>query len=245
MTAKTHTVKRAIIMAAGSGNRMHPLTLTTPKPLIRVNGVRMIDSVVDGLRSQGINEIYVVVGYLKEKFHEWAKEQEGVHIVENPYFDTCNNISSLYVAREHLGDCIILDGDQIIYNTEILDPHFTLSGYNAVWCEGETNEWLMQVEDGIVKSCSRTGGSHGWQLYSISRWSAEDGAKLKRHLEQEFEGGNRQIYWDDVAMFCHFEDYKLGIREMKSSDIVEIDGIEELIQIDPSYKVYGGTNNER
>ena len=238
MTAQTHTVKRAIIMAAGSGIRMHPLTLTTPKPLIRVNGVRMIDSVVDGLRSQGINEIYVVVGYLKEKFHEWAKEQEGVHIVENPYFDTCNNISSLYVAREHLGDCIILDGDQIIYNVEILDPHFTLSGYNAVWCEGETNEWLMQVEDGIVKSCSRTGGSHGWQLYSISRWSAEDGAKLKRHLEQEFEGGNRQIYWDDVAMFCHFEDYKLGIRQMKSSDIVEIDGIEELIQIDPSYSAY-------
>ena len=214
MTAQTHTVKRAIIMAAGSGNRMHPITLTTPKPLIRVNGVRMIDSVVDGLRSQGINEIYVVVGYLKEKFHEWAKEQEGVHIVENPYFDTCNNISSLYVAREHLGDCIILDGDQIIYNVEILDPHFTLSGYNAVWCEGETNEWLMQVEDGIVKSCSRTGGSHGWQLYSISRWSAEDGAKLKRH------------------------DYKLGIRQMKSSDIVEIDGIEELIQIDPSYSAY-------
>ena len=50
MTAQTHTVKRAIIMAAGSGIRMHPLTLTTPKPLIRVNGVRMIDSVVDGLR---------------------------------------------------------------------------------------------------------------------------------------------------------------------------------------------------
>lgn len=238
MTAQTHTVKRAIIMAAGTGIRMHPITLTTPKPLIRVNGVRMIDSVVDGLRSQGINEIYVVVGYLKEKFHEWAKGQEGVHIVENPYFNTCNNISSLYVAREHLGDCIILDGDQIIYNTEILDPHFTLSGYNAVWCEGETNEWLMQVENGIVKSCSRTGGSHGWQLYSISRWSAEDGAKLKRHLEQEFEGGNRQIYWDDVEMFCHFEDYKLGIREMKSSDIVEIDGIEELIQIDPSYSAY-------
>ena len=244
MTAQTHTVKRAIIMAAGSGNRMHPLTLTTPKPLIRVNGVRMIDSVVDGLRSQGINEIYVVVGYLKEKFHEWAKGQEGVHIIENPYYDTCNNISSLYAAREYLGDCIILDGDQIIYNTEILDPHFTLSGYNAVWCEGETNEWLMQVEDGIVKSCSRTGGSHGWQLYSISRWSKEDGAKLRRHLEQEFEGGNRQIYWDDVAMFCHFEDYKLGIRQMKSSDIVEIDGIEELIQIDPSYRelMDGNTN---
>ena len=237
MAEETHIVKRAIIMAAGIGKRMQPLTFETPKPLVKVNGVRMIDTVVDGLRSNGISEIYVVVGYLKEQFFEWGKEK-GVQIIENPYYDTCNNISSLYVAREHLGDCIILDGDQIIYNPAILDPHFTLSGYNAVWCEGETDEWLMDVEDGVVKSCSRTGGSHGWQLYSISRWTAEDGEKLRRHLEYEFDRGNRQIYWDDVAMFCHFEDYKLGIREMKNSDIIEIDGLDELVAIDHSYQSY-------
>ena len=224
-------------MAAGIGKRMQPLTFETPKPLVKVNGVRMIDTVVDGLRTNGISEIYVVVGHLKEQFFEWGKEK-GVQIIENPYYDTCNNISSLYVAREHLGDCIILDGDQIIYNPAILDPHFALSGYNAVWCEGETNEWLMDVEDGVVKSCSRSGGSHGWQLYSISRWTAEDGEKLKQHLEYEFDRGNRQIYWDDVAMFCHFKDYRLGIREMKSSDIIEIDGLDELVAIDHSYQSY-------
>ena len=132
----------------------------------------------------------------------------------------------------------LLYGDQIIYNPAILDSHFTLSGYNAVWCEGETNEWLMDVEDGVVKSCSRTGGSHGWQLYSISRWTTEDGEKLKQHLEYEFYRGNRQIYWDDVAMFCHFEEYKLGIREMQESDIIEIDGLDELVAIDHSYQPY-------
>ena len=179
----------------------------------------------------------MVVGHLKEQFFEWGKERE-VQIIDNPYYDTCNNISSLYVAREHLGDCIILDGDQIIYNPTILEPHFTLSGYNAVWCDGETNEWLMGVEDGVVKSCSRTGGSHGWQLFSISRWTTEDGERLRRHLEYEFERGNRQIYWDDVAMFCHFEDYKLGIREMQASDIIEIDGLDELVAIDHSYQSY-------
>ena len=104
MSEESHIVKRAIIMAAGSGNRMHPITLTTPKPLIRVNGVRMIDTVVDGLRSKGITEIYVVAGYLKEQFHEWAKGQPGVQIIENPYYATCNNIASLYVAREYLSD---------------------------------------------------------------------------------------------------------------------------------------------
>ena len=237
MTEGTHIVKCAIIMAAGIGKRMQPLTFETPKPLVKVNGVRMIDTVVDGLRTNGISEIYVVVGHLKEQFFEWGKEK-GVQIIENPYYDTCNNISSLYVAREHLGDCIILDGDQIIYNPTILDPHFTLSGYNAVWREGETNEWLMDVAEGVVKSCSRTGGSHGWQLFSISRWTAEDGERLMRHLEYEFDRGNRQIYWDDVAMFYHFKDYKLGIREMQESDLIEIDGLDELVTIDRSYQSY-------
>lgn len=237
MEEEKHIVIRAIILAAGIGKRMQPLTFETPKPLVKVNGVRMIDTVVDGLRTNGIREIYVVVGYLKEQFYEWGKEKE-VQIIENPYYDTCNNISSLYVAREHLGDCIILDGDQIIYNTAILDPHFTLSGYNAVWCEQDTNEWLMEVEGGIVKSCSRTGGSHGWQLYSISRWTAQDGEKLKKHLEYEFDRGNRQIYWDDVAMFCHFKNYKLGIREMQKNDIIEIDNIDELMAVDNSYHTY-------
>ena len=231
-----HKAVRAIIMAAGKGERMHPLTEKVPKPLIRVNGRRMIDSVVEGLRANGILEIYIVVGHLKEQFEELKILYPGVELIENPYYETCNNISSLYAVRDHLEDCMILDGDQIIYDPSILAPEFERSGYNAVWTDEETTEWLMTVENGIVTGCSRTGGSRGWQLYSISRWSAEDGAKLKKHLELEFDvKKNRQIYWDDVAMFCHPEEYTLGIRPMRAEDIIEIDSLEELIAADPTY----------
>lgn len=232
-----YEVKRAIIMAAGFGSRMKPITLTTPKPLVKVNGKRMIDTVIDGLHDNGIYEIYVVVGYLKNKFECLLKEYKEIHLIENPYFDTCNNISSLYVAREYLEDAMILDGDQIIYNTQILSPTFERSGYNSVYVENGTDEWLQQVENGIVTSCSRTGGQKGWQLYSISRWNKKDGHQLKKDLEYEFEiNNNKQIYWDDVALFCHPEHYKLGVMPMDRHDVIEIDGLDELVDIDSSYK---------
>ena len=232
-----HTVKRAVIMAAGEGKRMRPVTLRTPKPLVRVNGVRMIDTAINGLAANGIGEIYVVVGYLKERFGALVRDYPNVVLIENPWYDACNNISSLYAAREHLEDAIILDGDQLIRDPRVLRPEFERSGYNAVWTEAPTEEWLLTVENGVINSCSRTGGRRGWQLFSVSRWSAEDGRRLRRHLELEFEERkNRDIYWDDVALFCHPDEYRLGVFPMEPGAVSEVDSLAELAALDPGYR---------
>lgn len=234
------SIKKAIIMAAGLGNRMKPVTDTIPKPLIKVNGKRMIDTITDALHVNGIFEIYVVVGYKKEQFYEWAEGKDGIKIIENNLYDRCNNISSLYAARKYISNAIILDGDQIIYNPKILAPNITRSGYSCIWTDDETDEWLLTLnDDKKVTKCSRTGGKNGWQLFSVSRWTEEDGIKLKHFLEEEFiVKKNDQIYWDDVAMFCHPENFNLTVYPIKKGDILEIDSFEELCELDTSYRNY-------
>ena len=237
MAEETHTVKRAIIMAAGMGNRMHPLTFTTPKPLIEVNGKRMIETIIDALLENGIEDINIVTGYLSDAFKVLLEKYPDINLINNPDYEKYNNISSLYAAKDLLDtDVIITDGDQVVYNKDIFDPAFSRSGYNATEVTSFTKEWVMTVGNGIVTACSENGGDKGWQLYSVSRWKREDALKLKELLELEFEVNKRRdLFWDDIPMSLHMNEFQLGIRVMNTGDILEIDSLEELKEIDSNY----------
>lgn len=229
-------VKRAIILAAGEGSRLRPITLNTPKPLVVVNGKRIIDTIIDGLHVNGINEIYIVVGYQKEKFYILKEKYPNIVIIENKEYATTNNISSLYLARDYIEDCIIMDADQIIFNNDILKTEFNKSGYSCAWVNSYTKEWLVNINnDKVIDHCNKNGGLKGWRLYSVSRWNKEDGEKLRRCLELEYKK-NRDIYWDEIVLFIHRKEFELELYEVNKEDIIEIDTVEELIELDKSYK---------
>lgn len=234
-----HKVERAIILAAGYGNRMLPLTKQTPKPLIKVNGKPMIETIIDALVVNEIEEIYVVVGHLKEQFLPLPNKYPQVSLIENPFYQDTNNISSLFVARDHLENVVIMDGDQIIRNLTVLARTFSRSGYNCIWSEGPTEEWVLTLDEKAnVVACSPEGSDKGWQLYSISRWSTEDGRRLSQLLEYEFlEKKNHQIFWDAIPLLIHPSEFVLGIREMERDDVLEIDEYADLIRIDPSHQL--------
>ena len=86
-------------------------------------------TVIDALHRNNICDAHIVVGYFKEQFHILEEKYSDVNFIENPYYSECNNISSLYMARNYLEDAIILDGDQIINNHKVLEPEFEKSGY--------------------------------------------------------------------------------------------------------------------
>lgn len=224
------TIDNVIIMAAGMGTRMRPLTYETPKPLVAVAGKPMIESAIEGLHANDIHDISIVVGYLAEKFDYLPTKYAGVKLIQNPYYLKYNNISSLYVARNELKNTIILDGDQLIKNPQILSRSFERSGYAGAWVNQWTDEWIMHADsDGVVTKCDRDGGQDGWRLYSLSKWTQDDSARLKKYLTVEFEQKHHyDIYWDDVAMFDYHEDFALTVLPIHETDIVEIDSLEQL-----------------
>lgn len=229
---KVYKAERAIIMAAGLGSRLRPATDNTPKPMVKVNGVRMIDTVIDALHANGIQEIHVVTGYLANKFSEVKKKYPDIDILYNPYYETRNNISSMFVAREYLHNAICVDGDQIIYNPDILHTDFEYSGYAGHPIYEETDEWIMfPDEEGFVKDAT-IGGDHGWQLYGVSRWTEEDGQKLKKYIEEEYlVKKNYDIWWDNIPIFIHPEEFKLKVERIEKGDLKEIDNFYELIEV--------------
>ena len=223
-----YTAKRAIILAAGVGSRLLPLSNTTPKPLIKVHGVPMIETMIDGFIQNRINEIYIVVGHLSGQFGYLLKKYKPhITLVDNPNYMNHNNVSSLYFAREHINNAVICDGDMVLKNPKILQPNFEFSGYLCMWV-GETNEWLQFVDDGdFVQNTSDIGGKNGWQLFSVSFWSQPDGKKLKAHLEELYYK-NTHIFWDHIPLFLKKDEYRLRIRRINHGDIIEIDTVGEL-----------------
>ncbi|MCR5566912.1 MAG: phosphocholine cytidylyltransferase family protein [Clostridiales bacterium] len=231
-----HKAERAIIMAAGMGMRLRPATNDIPKPMVKVNGVRMIESIIRGLYANGIHEIYVVTGYKAEAYDLIKPLYPDVRFVHNPYYETRNNISTMYMVREHLHNCICIDGDNLIYNPEILKPEFEYSGYAGIEISHETAEWLMVTDKNRFVQYTTKGGNTGWQLFGVCHVSEEDGKRISRYLEEEYiRNRNYGIWWDEIALFLYRDQFRFQVHPIHWGDIQEIDCFSELCELDPGY----------
>ena len=231
-----YRVKRAIFLAAGFGSRLVPITLNTPKPLVRVNGKRIIDSLLDAVSDAGIEDIVVVRGYLGEQFDQLLYKYPNIRFIDNPLYNESNNISSAMCVRHLLQNAYVLESDLLLRNPKLIRKYEYQTNFLGIPVE-VTDDWAFNTKDGIIISQS-VGGTNCHQMVGISYWNSEDGAKLSEDLSDVFTSpGGRERYWEQSALLYKKEHYKIAIRECKMEDVTEIDTFNELKQIDKTYDI--------
>lgn len=232
-----YKVRKAIIIAAGFGSRLAPVTLDTPKPLVKVNGTRIIDTLLDALYAKDIKNITIVVGYKKEQFQQLLEKYPTLKFIENPIYNESNNISSIFAAKDIIDRCYICEADLVVANPNVITKYQYTSNYLGAYVS-ETDDWCFFKKKGYIDRVA-IGGEDCWHMIGISYWNETDSAKLREDVVKAFNSrGGKERYWDNVPLTICKRDFKIEVRDCKKSDVTEIDNYSELCIIDPSYKNY-------
>ena len=230
---------RAILMAAGMGTRLRPLTLNTPKSLIEVNGMSLLERQIINLREVGIDEIIVLTGYLHEKFDDLVKKYNLIKVINDKY-DVYNNIYTMYLVREYLEDAYVIDADQYITRNFLPKEMPSTSVYYSACKENIKGEWIFKCdEQGKIYGIDigKEGDKPNYIMSGASFWSAKDGRLIGKKVQEAVEANHSMdIYWDNIAVdnLSHMDVY---IEKIDSNDIFEIDSLEDLDYLKRTLKI--------
>lgn len=232
-----YRVKRAIILAAGFGSRMAPVTLDTPKPLVKVHGKRIIEPLLDALYAKGITDIVLVRGYKKDQFDCLKEKYPTITFLDNAEFNVTNNISSLMRCIDYVDRCYILEADLLISNPNLIRKYEYETSYMGAKVV-ETDDWCFDVKKGRIVNY-RMGGDDCYQAYGISFWNEEDSEKLRIYIPKLYcSHAGKENFWDGCIFRAYKNKFKIALHSCTKSDIVEIDNFSELVALDDSYANY-------
>jgi CTP:phosphocholine cytidylyltransferase-like protein len=225
----------AIILAAGMGTRLRPLTDKVPKALVETAGESFFSRQLRLLRAAGVKGITVVTGYHAEAFEPWMG-QPNLEFVFNAHYHDRNNLFSMLLVADRLSrdpeGCLVLEGD--VWPGEGVLPSQPLprSSWLVGHREAMENEWVVhEAPDGRVTEIEVASGS-GWILTGMSFWLPADGRKLAT-LMAEMAGrpGSENLFWDEAPR-RNLDSIEVRARRIGESDWQEIDTLEDRARLE-------------
>ena len=226
----------AILMAAGLGSRMRPLTDTVAKPLVEVNGVPLIETVITALEKRGVAEIYVVTGYKAEQFRPLAAKHPNLRLVYNAEYATKNNINSVAVVADKMAssDCFICEADLFLPSADVLCRDIPHSGYFGKMVEGFSDDWVFDLDDnGRIVRIGK-GGTDVYNMVGVSYFKKNDAAKVAAAVRTAVtRPENANLFWDEIVdRLVKNGELDLVVHEVSPEDIVECDTVEDLRKLE-------------
>ena len=232
---KREVMKNAIILAAGKSNRFAPFTYERPKGLFRVKGEVLIERQLEQLKAAGITEIYIVVGYMKEKFF-YLEERYGVKLLVNNTFAAKGNLYSLYVARQFLRDSYICCADHYFTENPFLEENPLNQSYRACMYEqGKFREFAVDYSDAGVITTIAVGGESKTAMVGHAYFNAEFSARFRRFMEAEIQDfGVSGLFWEEFYG-KHQKDLTLYRKGYDGHGFYEFETIDALRQFDSEF----------
>ncbi|MDM8260230.1 phosphocholine cytidylyltransferase family protein, partial [Limosilactobacillus vaginalis] len=228
-------VKRAVIMGAGFGSRMMPATKDCPKPMVKVNGKRIIDTQLDALIAAGIKDITIIRGYKKGKYDELLLKYPFLKFIDNDDYDKTNNISSVIKALDIIKDGTYLnEADLYITNPDVITKYQYTSNILGSYSL-QTDDWSFRMKDGHITDYQQ-GNTYCYNYYGISYWTADDCDKLRHDWKEAYSTSDgKKLFWEFIPLKLYPNRYQVEIRQCQKQDIMEIDNYYELAALDKSY----------
>ncbi len=231
-----YKVDNAVIMAAGESRRCLPLSKILPKGLFTVKGEILIEREIRQLHEAGISQVIVVTGYMADQF-EYLKEKYGVTLVMNEDYHTKNNVSSIYAARQYLGNSYICCADNY-YTENIFSEYEFESFYTCEYTKDYADEYcITENSSGYIESIKR-GGEEQWYTVGANFWTRDFSKTLAGLLTKEY--GNPEIdkmLIDDYHI-RHFSKLPVTAKKMKEGAVLEFDTLAEFEAFDPDFKTF-------
>ncbi len=228
--------KRAILLVAGKGERLKPRTDHLPKPMTEVNGVTILQNALIHLAEAGVQEVYLVTGYMHDVLLAHARKHANgmqIHEIYSPEYERTNNIYSLWLARDILaGGCLLLEGD-VFFAGDVLTALQEAPADRSYWLADDFARFrdgcmLKTNADGVIEHLRIVRGdppndlSHCFKSAGILAIHPETGRAFSRWLDEDVRRGRVQVYYD-LVLADHLAEARISVLDIGGRKWLEID----------------------
>ena len=223
-------------MAAGKSDRFAPFSYEKPKGLFIVRGEVLIERQIEQLLEAGVNEIDVVIGYMKEKFFYLEQKYPQVKLVINNTYGKYGNIYSLYVTRKYLKNTFICCADHYFLNNPFLDNNDENKSYRAcTYLDGNFREFSIDYSDADIITGCHVGGEDSMAMVGHAYFNEKFSEIFRIKLENEIDNfGVANMFWEEFYA-THIKDLTLFMNKFDYDELLEFDDIDDLRQFDSDF----------